>query len=282
MKLKKLKSWAKINLSLNVIKRLPNKYHKIESLVTFIELYDEINIKRIYEKKHKISFTGKFSKGILRNNTITKLMKLLDKKKLIEGKKFKIIIKKNIPQKSGMGGGSINSSSILKHLIKKKIVNLSPKQAIELVNEVGSDVALGLEKKNSILMNNGRIIRLNKKMNLYTLITMPKFGCSTRDIFSMVKNFSKPSYFKEKKNFFTKKNLIRSNNDLESITFKKYPKISNLKSFILTLPNVVFARMTGTGSAVVAYFKSKKSANTASKIFKKKYKKYRFVVSKTI
>ena len=78
MKLKKLKSWAKINLSLNVIKRLPNKYHKIESLVTFIELYDEINIKRIYEKKHNISFSGKFSKGILRNNTITKLMKLLD------------------------------------------------------------------------------------------------------------------------------------------------------------------------------------------------------------
>ena len=111
---------------------------------------------------------------------------------------------------------------------------------------------------------------------------MPKFGCSTRDIFSLVKNFSKPSYFKGKKNFFTKKNLARSNNDLESITFKKYPKINNLKSFISLLPNVVFARMTGTGSAVVAYFKSKKSANTASKIFKKKYKKYWFVVSNTL
>ena len=99
MKLKKLKSWAKINLSLNVIKRLPNKYHKIESLVTFIELYDEINIKRIYEKKHKISFSGKFSKGIGKNNTVSKLMRLLDKKKLIENKKFQINIKKNIPQK---------------------------------------------------------------------------------------------------------------------------------------------------------------------------------------
>ena len=143
-------------------------------------------------------------------------------------------------------------------------------------------MGLGLEKKNSILMKNGRIIRLNKKMNFYTLITMPKFGCSTGDIFSMVKNFSKPMYLKKNKNFFTKKNLVQSNNDLESIAFKKYPKINKLKSFISKLPNVVFARMTGTGSAVVAYFKSKKSANTASKIFKKKYKKYWFVVSKTI
>ena len=282
MSFKKLKSWAKINLSINILGRLPNKFHKIESLITFIELSDEIKIKNINEIQHKISFSGKFSKGINKNNTIVILLNLLEKKKLIKNKKFEIKVTKNIPQKSGMGGGSMNASCLLKHLIKKKIVSLSAKKTNLLANAVGSDVGLGLEKKNSILMNNGRIIRLNKKMNLYTLITMPKFGCSTRDIFSMVKNFSKPSYFKEKNNFFTKKNLARSNNDLESITFKKYPKINNLKSFISTLPNVVFARMTGTGSAVVAYFKSKKSANTASKIFKKKYKKYWFVVSKTI
>ena len=282
MKFKKLKSWAKINLTLNVIKRLPNQYHKIESLVTFVELYDEINIKIIYEKKHKISFSGKFSKGISKNNTIIKLMKVLDKKKLIEDKKFKINIKKNIPQKSGMGGGSMNASCILKYLIKKKIVSLSPKKIIELLNEVGSDVALGLEKKNSILKQNGEILRLNKKINLYTLIAMPRFGCSTHDIFSMVKKFSKSLYFNKKKSFFNIKNLVKSNNDLESIVFKKYPKINNLKSFLSRLPNVIFARMTGSGSAVVAYFESKRAANTASKIFKKKYEKYWFVVAKTI
>ena len=43
MSFSKLKSWAKINLSLNVIKRLPTDYHKIESLITFAQLSDEIN-----------------------------------------------------------------------------------------------------------------------------------------------------------------------------------------------------------------------------------------------
>ncbi len=282
MKLKNLKSWAKINLSLNVIQRLPNKYHKIESLVTFINLYDEIQIKRIYEKEHKIFFSGKFSNRIRKKNTVIELMRLLDKKKLIDDKKFQINIKKNIPQMSGMGGGSMNASCILKHLIKKKIVNLSNKKINELANAVGSDVGLGLEKKNSILIQNGRVIRLNQKMNLYTLIVKPNFGCSTRDIFSLVKKYSKPCYFVEKKNFFTKKNLVRSKNDLESIAFKKYPKLNKLKFFLSSLPNVIFVRMTGTGSALVAYFNSKKSAKTASKIFRKKYKKYWFVVSKTI
>ena len=80
MSFEKLNSWAKVNLSLNVIKRLSNKYHNIESLITFIKIYDEIKIKILNEGEHKIYFTGKFSKGISKNNTILKLLNLLEKK----------------------------------------------------------------------------------------------------------------------------------------------------------------------------------------------------------
>ena len=120
MSFKKLKSWAKVNLLLKVIKRLPNNYHKIESLITFIQFSDEIKIKNIDETKHKISFLGRFSKGIGKKNTVIKLLNLLDEKKLIISKKFEIRVTKNIPQKSGMGGGSMNAASILKYLMKKK------------------------------------------------------------------------------------------------------------------------------------------------------------------
>ena len=41
MSFEKVNSWAKINLSLNIIKRLSNKHHNIESLITFIKIYDE-------------------------------------------------------------------------------------------------------------------------------------------------------------------------------------------------------------------------------------------------
>ena len=120
MSFDKINSWAKINLSLNVVKRLRNKYHKIESLITFVEIFDEIKIRFLKGKKNKIYFTGKFAKGIGKNNTISKLLNLLEKKKIIKNLKFEIVIKKNIPQKSGMGGGSMNASSILKYFIKKK------------------------------------------------------------------------------------------------------------------------------------------------------------------
>ena len=277
----KLKSWAKINLSLNLIKRLSNNYHSIESLITFVQIFDEIKIKTINKKEHKISFSGKFSKGIGKRNTVYKLLKLLEKKKIIN-KKFEINIKKNIPQKSGMGGGSMNAASILSYFMKKRILNISNKKVKYLAYKVGSDVVLGLEKKNSILFKNKKIGRLNKKIYFHVLIVMANEGCSTKYIFSKVKKYSKPLYFNINKRFFDTNYLIQSNNDLEHVVFKKYSKIKNLKYFLSNLPNIVFTRMTGSGSALVAYFKSQKAANNAARIFRRKYKNYWYIISKTI
>ena len=277
----KLKSWAKINLSLNLIKRLSNNYHSIESLITFVQIFDEIKIKTLNKKEHKISFSGKFSKGIGKRNTVYKLLKLLEKKKIIN-KKFEINIKKNIPQKSGMGGGSMNAASILSYFMKKRILNISNKKAKDLAYKVGSDVVLGLEKKNSILFKNKKIGRLNKKIDFHVLIVMANEGCSTKYIFSKVKKYSKPLYFNINKRFFETNYLVQSNNDLENVVFKKYSKIKNLKYFLSNLPNIVFTRMTGSGSAIVAYFKSKKAVNNAARIFRRKYKNYWYIISKTI
>ena len=277
----KLKSWAKINLSLNLIKRLSNNYHSIESLITFVQIFDEIKIKTLNKKEHKISFSGKFSKGIGKRNTVYKLLKLLEKKKIIN-KKFEINIKKNNPQKSCMGGGSMNAASILSYFMKKRILNISNKKAKDLPYKVGSDVVLGLEKKNSILFKNKKIGRLNKKIDFHVLIVMANEGCSTKYIFSKVKKYSKPLYFNINKRFFETNYLVQSNNDLENVVFKKYSKIKNLKYFLSSLPNIVFTRMTGSGSAIVAYFKSKKAANNAARIFRRKYKNYWYIVSKTI
>ena len=277
----KLKSWAKINLSLNLIKRLSNNYHSIESLITFVQIFDEIKIKTLNKKEHRISFSGKFSKGIGKRNTVYKLLKLLEKKKIIN-KKFEINIKKNIPQKSGMGGGSMNAASILSYFMKKRILNISNKKAKDLAYKVGSDVVLGLEKKNSILFKNKKIGRLNKKIDFHVLIVMANEGCSTKYIFSKVKKYSKPLYFNINKRFFETNYLVQSNNDLENVVFKKYSKIKNLKYFLSSLPNIVFTRMTGSGSGLVAYFKSKKAANNAARIFRRKYKNYWYIVSKTI
>ena len=77
MNISKVKSFAKINLALNVTGKL-TKLHKIESIVKFIKLHDLITIKKINSKKHKIYFNGSFSKNINKNNTVNELFNILD------------------------------------------------------------------------------------------------------------------------------------------------------------------------------------------------------------
>ena len=280
MRYYKIKSYAKINISLGVLDKLKFKSHKIESLFSFINLHDEIFIKKINNKNHKIIFYGKFSKGIPKNNTISNLLKLLEKK--LCGQKYLIKVNKKIPQKSGMGGGSMNASSLLKFLIINQKLNLSSKEIFKISSKIGSDVVIGMQKKTSILYGNGNVKHLNNKINLYTLLVRPNFGCSTKAIYNNVKSFSKPIFKINKRTSINYKFLSNLRNDLEEPAFRKYPVLKKLKIFIEKLDKILFVNMTGSGSTIVGYFTTKKTALNAIKILNKKYKNYWCILSKTI
>ena len=93
MKISKIKSNAKLNLALNIIGK-KKVLHKIESIISFIDLHDEISINQYKGSKHHISFYGKFSKNIGKKNTVEKLFQILDKQNLLKNKKLKVKIKK--------------------------------------------------------------------------------------------------------------------------------------------------------------------------------------------
>ena len=280
MKFYKIKSYAKINISLKVLGKLKSNLHKIESLVSFINLYDEIFIKKINCKDHKIIFYGKFSRGISRNNTISNLLKIIEKK--LSNQKYLIKVNKKIPLKSGMGGGSMNASSLLKFLIKNQKLNLSQKEIFNISSKIGSDVIIGMQKKTSILYGNGKVNYLNNKINLYTLLIKPNFGCSTESIYKNVKYFSKPIFKLNKKIIINYSFLSYLRNDLEEPAFRKYPILKKVKIFMEKLDKILFVNMTGSGSTIVGYFISKKATLNAIKILKKKYKNYWCISSRTI
>ena len=277
----KIKSYAKINLALNITGKT-NSLHKIESIISFVSLHDEILIKRINSNKHIISFKGKFSKRIGKNNSISKLLDLLEKKKIIKGKKFHIKINKKIPIKAGLGGGSMNAASILKYFIQKKIIKISKKEIIIIANSIGSDVILGLRFINCVLTSKNRIKYFKSYKKIYTLIVKPNFGCSTKDIYSKVRKFDRSILNRPNIRMFDLNFLTKMRNSLEPIAFSKYPKLQAIKSYLEISSKAFFVRMTGSGSALIAYFKSKEKCENAKRQFNKKYKNYWCIVSKTI
>ena len=116
----KIRSYAKLNLALHITGKTYS-LHKIETIVAFASLHDKIFIKEIKSNIHKISFIGKFSQNMSKNNTVSKLLKILEKKKLLKNQKFKIKIIKQIPSKAGLGGGSMNAANILVYFVKMLI-----------------------------------------------------------------------------------------------------------------------------------------------------------------
>ena len=287
MKNSKIKSYCKINLSLKVLKKLKNGYHNIMSLITFCDLHDIISISKIRSSKDKISFSGKFKKGIDKEkNTATKVLSLLRKNQMVENQAFKINIQKNIPHGSGLGGGSSNAADLLNYFNSKMRLKLDKKKIKKLASKIGFDVPISLERRNTFLTGKkDEIIRFNKKFKLNLLIVYPGLICSTKKIY---KKNRKISLLKPQSFFYLKNNkklinfLKNEHNDLEKVVTKVYPKINEIINYIKSQKGCYFSRITGSGSACIGIFSNMKNAIYAQKLVKLKYPKYWCVVSKTI
>ena len=277
-----INSYCKINISLRVIKKLKNGLHKINTFITFARIFDQIYLKEIKNTKDKISFYGKFKNKISKsNNTIAKILDLLRKNNFIKKIYFEIKVKKNIPTKSGLGGGSMNAASLLTFLVKKYNLKIKQKNLFKLAAKVGSDVIVGLKFQN-VFFNSGSntIKRYKNKLNLFVLLVKPDVNCSTKLIYSKNRQFSKQYKNKDISEFgnFFEKDV----NDLEKVAFKIYPKIKRLKDYLNIQKKCIFSRMTGSGSVCVAYFKDYKAARKAEINLKNKFPNYWCKLSKAM
>ncbi len=276
-----IKSYAKINLSLRVLKKLKSGLHDIETNFFVINLFDEIKLKRIRGIKDKIKFKGKFHQFINKNNnSITNTLVTLRKMGLCKAR-YEIIVEKNIPVFAGLGGGTSNAVFLTKNLFTKKMdENLIQK----LENKIGSDFRIFLFKQ-GFLKNLKRIQRYKKKFKLYLLIIFPNIQCSTKFIYSKIKKMSKPggvNYSSISKTADLIKALKKDKNDLQKIVEKKYRSIEKIISFLDDQKDCYFSRMTGSGSACFGLFKTEKTAKVTQKKIKKMFPNYWTAVSRTI
>ena len=275
-----LKSYSKINLSLSVNSRLKTGLHEIQSYYCLIDLSDKIKISKIKKKEDKIIFKGMFAKHIKSNNSISNLLKLLRKLKLISSY-YSVSVFKNIPVFSGLGGGTSNAAFILKFLLKRRI----SKNTISKVEKVvGSDLRLFFYRQ-GFLENLKTIKVVKKKQKLFFLLSRPNIDCRTQEIYSKVQKYSKKTKFSlnrinTKKKFIY--HILAQKNELQLIAEKKYPIIKKLLTDISAKKGCYFSRMSGSGSVCYGLFDSESSAKKALNKIKTKYPKFWFSIAKTV
>ena len=275
-----LSSYAKINLSLRINSKRKNGLHEIQSYFCLINLTDRIKLKEIKEKKDKIFFKGPFSKLVNKNNnSIINLFKFLRKLKLISNY-YSITINKNIPVFGGLGGGTGNAASILKVLLRGKVSKSLLNKAVSII---GTDLRLFFYKQG--FLSNLKTITHFQKKKLFFILIKPNIRCSTKEIYSKVRKYSKKQLLAQNK-IKTKNKFIsilsQENNDLQSIVEQKYPLIKKLLLAIRNEKGCCFSRMTGSGSVCYGLFKDQIAAKKALNKLKIKFPKFWFSFAKTV
>ena len=281
----KIKSFAKINLFLKVIGKSKN-YHNLYSLISQINLFDEISIQETSAKKSKFLFTGPF-KIKSEKNTISDLIYLMKKKFLyLKDKNFIVRVKKNIPNGSGLGGASSNAVTVFKYLKKKYKLKISYKESLKLLAKIGKDCPLFIDNKVKLIKSSGeRYVKFHHKLNLKLLIIFPNQSISTKKVFNKLNKFSKISINK-KINLVKKLSLINLcklyKNDLFAPASRISKKIIDLSKILDKLDSILYYSMTGSGSAFFVICDTKKSLLNIQKMIKKQKKAFWTTIAKTI
>ena len=176
----------------------------------------------------------------------------------------------------------MNAASLINYFEKKNKINLTLKERYNLCSKIGSDVILGIDQKNLIISYKKKTTKIKKNLKMFVLMVKPNFGCSTKVIFNRVRHYSKPQLSKIKSKNIDFNLMSKLKNDLEIISTKKYPRLQKLRDYFLNIDKNSYVRMSGSGSTIVGYFKSKKAALNAKKLLRKNYKNYWCNLSKTI
>ena len=251
---------AKINLFLKIISKRGDGYHDIRSGITLINLHDEVSAKKSSE--FSVKYIGEFAPP---NNIFQDCIveKIFSKFNLVKPQ-YCFTIKKNIPVQSGLGSASSNAAAVLRILKKLdykeiKTINFS---------KIGADVPLFVENQDSLIRGIGDITIKQLFPKYYFLLIKPIQNCSTEEMYSEV-NIND---IKFDLNFDTDEiSEFDMGNDFEVIADRKYPEISTLLKFMRGFSDVIFSRLTGSGSCIYSAFEKKDSAVKASKLFKERF-----------
>tara|TARA_B100000575_G_scaffold251906_1_gene219572 strand:- start:20 stop:853 length:834 start_codon:yes stop_codon:yes gene_type:complete len=274
-----LKSPAKINLFLDVLSKDNDGFHSIKSILTLIDLHDEILIKD--SDSLDINFSGEFSDEINQNN-IQILFNFLTKKNFIKSDKYSIKITKNIPVGAGLGGGSSNIAAILSFLYSKKIIKFN--EAINVARELGSDIEFFLDTAPAIIVGKGNVLRrINTFKDSYLLLVYPNFTLSTEKVYKNNTKFDNEKHIAlEKEDYDFDEIMQLSSNSLQMAAIGLCPDIKYIIDKLTSMKGSLYSRMTGSGSCCFAVFNEKDLAQEATNTLKSHHPDWWVNLSKII
>ena len=278
-----IRSFAKINISLNITKKRDDGFHEIDSVMLPISLHDSLVISKLKNTTDNFVTVDDFSIGSFSYNLATFSIEKLQSVYHFNDK-FRILIHKVIPIQAGLGGGSSNAAFTMKAVNSMLKLGATDEELINLSKSLGCDIPFFIKCKPARVQGVGEVLTpISVKNNYYVLIVKPELGCSTKEVYALsdsmdLKTCNLDNVVKALEEGDDELLLANMYNALQDPAIKMVPNIQTIIDE-LKEQGLKIVQVTGSGSAVFALSTDKK---LLVRVLKKLEDKYEVEIAKVI
>jgi len=259
---------AKLNLYLHVIGRRDDGYHLLDSLVTFADIADRVAVSAA--PRLQLAIEGPFAAGLSgddKNNLVWRAATALATR-LGRAADVALILEKNLPIASGIGGGSSDAAASLKALAELWHVALDDRRLQEVAASLGADVPVCLAARTSWLGGIGERVEAAPVLpETPVVLVNPGIGLPTPSVFKARRGvFSAPARFASAPHDVVALAalLAERRNDLTEAAIELVPEIATVLQLLSAADGALLARMSGSGATCFGLFRTSAQAASAS------------------
>ncbi len=259
------KSFTRTTLALDIIGKIADGpyagFHELATIKHIISLHDIITIEpspflRIVSDSPNVP-TGP-------DNTCYKACELIQQRYGITDNVC-VTIKKNIPLKGGLAGGSANAATVLGLLADYYKLDIETADMIDMARIIGQDVPFYFKGPTAFDSEAGLMLSsIPNTLRFDIMLVLPDFGVSTKDAYANIdysaigRNRNKTLAMQEAFANNDKSGVIQNiHNDFELSVFTKYPKLEQIKYKLLEY-GCAAAALSGSGSTIMGILQSYK------------------------
>ncbi|GAE88562.1 4-(cytidine 5'-diphospho)-2-C-methyl-D-erythritol kinase [Acetivibrio straminisolvens] len=263
MKSISLNAHAKINLSLDVIRKRQDGYHDVRMIMQSIDLHDEVVVET-RDTGIEVECDKPWVPGGKDNIAYKAANLMMERYKIESGVGIKIY--KRIPVAAGLAGGSADAAAVIKGMNELFSLNLNEAELMNIGKQVGADVPFCI--KGGTMLSEGigeKLTKIPSFQGVDIVLVKPKVGVSTAWVYNNLKLdkiSSRPDTdllikaISEKDIGCLAQNM---GNVLETVTIEKYEVINDIKNELLRL-GALGSMMSGSGPSVFGIFENGKKA----------------------
>lgn len=278
---------CKVNLLLNILRRRPDGYHELETVMQPVALCDRLSFERAGSG---VTLTCSDARlPVDGTNLVHKAAAaFLSAAKINEG--VRLHLEKHIPMAAGLGGGSGNAAVTLLGLNEIFGKPLALEKLHELAAGLGSDINFFLQSGPALATGRGEKVEALEEFPALKgaafLLIHPGFGISTAWAYQNLGRFpealnGRAGRARELVARLQSGNLREAGrefyNSLEAPALEKYPLLVLFQEW-LRENGAAVALMSGSGSTTFAIFEQRTAAEKTAEGFKKKFGETNWVV----